>query len=460
MWNAKAKTMKGTYDLLNEPIPRLIRMLAIPASTGFFFNTMFNVVDTWYGGLISTDALASLSISFPVFFIIIALSAGTSTGATALIAHALGEGDEEKAKLYSAQALTFGFFTALGITLIGWLSAPSIFRLLGASGQYLEMALAYMNVIFAGTLSFIACSVFNAPLTARGDTKTFRNTLIAGCLLNLLLNPWFIFGGFGVPALGFQGIALSSIVIESLSGLYIAYKAVQTGLISRKCFALLWPRAHYMRDLARNIFPASINMLTVGIGIFLTTYYISRFDKNALAAYGIATRIEQIVLLPSIGLNMATLAIVGQNFGAQQYERIKETVKTSISYGFGVMLIGGTGVFTFAPSLMALFTEEAEVIATGTRYLRIAAWILWAYVILFVATSALQGMKRPMYAIWIGLYRQVVAPLIVFHLLTQILGWGLYSLWWGIFFITWSAALFTFAYTRFQIRGMGTASPS
>jgi Na+-driven multidrug efflux pump len=164
--------MNHEYDLLNQPIPRLIRSLAVPTSVGFFFNTMFNVVDTFYGGLVSTQALAALSLSFPVFFLIIAIGAGISSGATALIAHAIGAGEEAEARRYAVQTISFGLLNGLVVTFLGLLATPALFTLLGASGSYLAMASAYMNVIFSGTIFFLVNYVLNSILNASGDTRS------------------------------------------------------------------------------------------------------------------------------------------------------------------------------------------------------------------------------------------------------------------------------------------------
>ena len=143
-----------TSDLTSAPIPQLIRRLAIPAGTGFFFNTMFNVVDTWYGGQLSTTALAAMSLSFPVFFLILAFGSGVSTGATALIGNALGRKNHDEARLYLTQSLSFTLLHALFLTAAGLILAPQIFMLMGATGEYLAHALSYMNVIFAGSTFF------------------------------------------------------------------------------------------------------------------------------------------------------------------------------------------------------------------------------------------------------------------------------------------------------------------
>ena len=196
----------GLHDLIAEPVPLLVKALAIPAGTGFFFNTMFNVVDTWYGGLISSDALAAMTLCFPLFFIIIAIGAGISAGATALIGHALGAGNHDKARHYAFQTISFALGHGILITFGGILAGPAILRMMGASGEYLALAIGYLNAIYWGASFFILNHAFNALLTAAGDTRSFRNLLIAGFLVNLGLDPWFLFGGLGLPPWAFPGL--------------------------------------------------------------------------------------------------------------------------------------------------------------------------------------------------------------------------------------------------------------
>ncbi|MBW2674480.1 MAG: MATE family efflux transporter [Deltaproteobacteria bacterium] len=441
--------MDDPYDLTARPIPQLIMKLAVPSSVGFFFNTMFNVVDTYFGGLISTQTLAALSLSLSVFFMIIAIGTGIGAGTTALIANALGEGDRTGAKLIAVQGITFGVLLSLVITAVGLWSSPFLFSLLGASGSYLNDALIYMDCIFVGTIFFIINYMLNAILNALGDTKSFRNFLMAGFVLNCALDPWLIYGGLSVPALGLAGIALATVLIQFLGCLYLGVRVWRTGLISDKRIKDIVPQPGPFRDIALQGFPAGIHMGTMGIGFFVITYFAALFGKEAVAAYGIA-----IPLLPTIGLNVATLAIVAHNNGAGLWDRIHQTLSTALRYGAVTMALGAVAVFAAAGPVMGLFTGDPLVIAIGTTYLRIAAFILYAYVILFVHVAALQGVKRPLFAIWIGLIRQIVLPVIVFYVLTSVISSTIVGIWWGIFGITWGAAIFTVVYVRRRLRAV------
>jgi putative MATE family efflux protein len=446
--------LRQDSDLTQKPVPTLIRKIAVPASIGFFFNTMYNVVDTYYGGQLSTDALAALSLSFPVFFMIIALGSGIATGTTALISNAIGEGDREKAAEYIGQAISFTVLIGIVMTIIGLLISPFLFRILGAGGQYLYLGLSYMNVILLGTVFFLLIYTFNAILNAQGDARTFRNYLIVGFFLNIILDPWFMYGGFGVPKMGLPGVAWATVLIQFLGSLYMGFRASVSDIFCADCMKKLVPRKTAYIDLAGQGVPASLNMMTVAVGVFVITYFISIFGKEGVAAYGIATRIEQIALLPSFGLNIAALTIVGQNNGAKKFDRVSETVNTCILSGIAIMTIGTVCVFSFANPLMDVFTTDPIVASIGATYLKIAAFIFQAYIILYISVSCLQGMKKPLYAIWIGLYRQIAAPLLIFFGFVHLLGFGIVSVFWGIFAITWSAAFFTLWYSRRTIKNI------
>ncbi len=436
--------------LTEEPIDKLLAKIAIPSSVGFFFHTMFNVVDTYFAGLISTEALAALSLSFPVFFIIIALGSGIASGTTALIGNALGAGDKLQARTYAIQGLSFGVLVSLLITIFGMRGAPRMFMALGAEGHYLLTCLEYMQPIFTFSIFFMLTFMFNAILNALGDTRSMRNFLVAGFLMNIILDPWFIYGGFGLPAMGVRGVAIATVIIEGCGAAYLAQRVSRTELICERCRAELIPRLKPFRDIATQGLPAALNMMTVGLGIFIITYFASRFGQAPVAAYGVCTRIEQIALLPTIGLNTATVSIVAQNRGAGLFKRIRTTIRNAQLYGCSAMLLSTIAIFSLAGSLVAIFTDDPAVIEIGRFYLKLMAFLLPAYVILYVNISALQGLKRPIYGLIIGLIRQLLLPAALFPLVTARL--GVEGIWIAIFAINWSAALTTLVVAQQLVR--------
>lgn len=435
-------------SLTTDPIPSLIKKIAIPASVGFFFNTMYNVVDTYYAGLLSTDALAALSISFPVFFLIIALSSGVSTGTTSILANSLGSGDSTRSSHNAQQAISFALLLSIALTAIGLTIAPFLFASLGADGDYLLRALAYIRPIFWGSLFFVLTFIFNAILSSTGDTKSFRNFLITGFLLNLILDPLLMFGWGAVPAFGIAGVAYATVIIQCIGALYLGYKVKQTGMLSGISVKTLMPEKSAYKEIVEQGLPAGLSMMSVAVGIFIITYFISIFGKSSVAAYGIATRIEQIVLLPMIGLNIAAITLIGQNNGAKKYDRIKEIVNKTFKYALYISVIGTFLVFFFSRYLMQAFTQDQQVITIGSQYLKIAAILIYAYGVLFIVDAALRGLKKPLYPLVMGLARQIAVPIILFYVSVHVLKTNIFGIWWSVFITVILASIVSFLYLR------------
>ena len=436
--------------LVKKPIPKLIKIIAWPAVIGFFFNTMYNVVDTWVAGQISGEALAALSLTLPVFFIVIAVSMGIGTGVTVMIANELGGKRRAEGRHYATQAIIFGVIISLLLTVIGYLSSPALFKILGAEGSYLDIALIYMQTIFLGSIFFSMSAVFNGILNAIGDTKSYRNVLVASFFINLILSPALALGWSILPELGVFGIAIATIISSFLGFLYLTYKVIQTKLIETE--NLFSPKLRAFTDLSVQGLPASFSMLTMAIGAFVITYFVSQHGENAVAGYGVAIRIEQIALIPAIGINIAVLTLIGQNNGAGRMDRVRETIKYGILYILFINTLAAMFIFFAGSYLMRFFTDVPEIITFGIEYLFIAALLSWAYGLIFVTESVLRGLKRPIFPMFIGLLRQIVLPWPLFYLVTFTLALGIGSLWWSLFAIVWLAAIIMLAYTFYVLK--------
>ncbi|MGK0186773.1 MAG: putative MATE family efflux protein [Verrucomicrobiales bacterium] len=428
-------------------------------SIGFFFNTMYNVVDSFYAGRVSTSALAAMALSFPVFFIIIAMSEGIARGTSALVANAIGANDKSKEEALSGQVLSLGLLCAIGLTIVGLLSAEPLFRLLGATGSYLELATGYIHPLFWGAVFFLLSSMSNALLLAHGDSKTFGQVLVAGFFLNLLLDPWFLYGGFGLPAMGVPGIAIATVLIQALGGIYLFFTVVRRGYITMDCAKHFIPNFKIYGEILRQGIPTSFNMMSIALGFFVTTYYLKFYGEASVAAFGVGTRIEQIALLPAIGIGAAIVSIVGQNNGAGKIDRVRECVQLCVKYGFILITTASVLLFVFATPLVRMFTSDSEVIGIGTTYVRIVTFIQWAYVMSFIYIGFLQAVKRPMYGFIEAVIRKIILPLAVFYLLVRVLEVGLVGFWWGMVGINIAMAIVTILYAQSVMRKI-TATPS
>ena len=223
--------MNPTLSLTKDPIPGLIKKIALPASVGTFFQTMFNVVDTFFAGQISPEALSALAKSFPIYFIIIAACVGVTVGGTSLISNSIGEANKEKVLGYFAHTIIYAILVSIIITIIGLVFSPSLFALMGSEQEVISLSLQYTNVIFAGSIVFIMVVALNSLLHADGNTKTYRNILILSFFLNIILNPLFIYGFGFIPAMGISGIGIATIVAQFVGLLIIFYKTIKSSRI-------------------------------------------------------------------------------------------------------------------------------------------------------------------------------------------------------------------------------------
>lgn len=439
-------------DLTKGSISGHLRTLAVPASIGMIFNTLYNVVDTFYAGKIGTDAMAGMAVSFPIFFVILALGMGLGSGTTALSSISIGEKDENKFHSFIKNSLYLGVIIAVIIIIIAPTISRYLFTLSGARGNTLLEGTRYMDTLFYGAFFFMLNFIFNGVLSAQGDTKSYRNALIIGFFLNLILDPMFIYGWMFLPKLGTIGIALATVIVQVLTSLYLMQRVYRSRRFDYKIFKASRFSKSAVKDLLNQGIPTSLNTATVALGVFIINYFIMRFSNpTTMAAYSVAMRIEQLALLPALGLNSATLTITGQNFGAKLYDRIYEVRKIALKVGVSIMIVGGLIIYPLAPVLVGIFKADPEVIKAGTAYLRIEFFAFPTYVILGVLLSIMQGIKKPRFAVVIGLYRQIIMPIPLFYFLGQVLGLGVRGIWWGIVFLTWSSVLATFIYSRKQL---------
>ena len=204
-------------NLLNDDIPSLVKKLAIPASVGTLFQTFYNIVDTYFAGKISPEALAALSKSFPIYFIIIATSIGVSVAGTSLIGNSIGENNKKNILYYFSHIIIYGFIISIIITFLGLSYSEKVFYLMGSSSEVANLGTQYTDIIYYGSILFILVVSLNSLLHAEGDTKTYRNVLILSFFLNIILNPIFIFGFFFIPALGVKGIAVATLIAQFVS---------------------------------------------------------------------------------------------------------------------------------------------------------------------------------------------------------------------------------------------------
>ena len=407
-------------DLLKDNIPKLVRKLAVPAMVGTLFQTLYNVVDTYFAGKISPEALSALSKSFPIYFIIIATSIGVTVAGTSLIGNSIGEKNNKKTLNYFSHIIYYGIIISIFITFLGLYFSKKVFFLMGSTEEVVSLGLEYTDIIYSGSVLFILVVSLNSLLHAEGDTKTYRNVLVLSFLLNIILNPILIFGFLFIPAFGVKGIGIATIISQFLSFVIILLKVLKNERIKNITNEHLLPKILFFKNIFFQSMPITVSICGYALAAAIIFTYVGQSGEYAVAGYGVGTRIEQVVLLPILGINTAIISIIAQNYGANNLYRIKETYFTAIKYAFVIMITAGVLVFLSASIITSFFSSDAEVIEYGKRYLKISAFVLPAYPVFFLSNGCFMALKKSENAMISNFFRNVLNPIVVFYIAKHI----------------------------------------
>ena len=402
--------MSQSIKLIKDPIWLLLRKVTIPASVGSLFQTFYNLVDTWFAGKISAEAIGAIAKSFPIYFTIIAVGVGIGAATNTLIGNSIGEKKDRIASLYIAQSLIFALVVSILVTLFGLNVSNFLLEIMGSDSDGIILTRKYLDIIFYGTFIVLIQISLNGTLNAQGDTKSYRNVLIFSFFLNIFLNPLFIWGYGFIPGFGISGLAIATVISQLVGTIYLGYKVNRCNIKKYLYLVCFVPKLNFLKSLTIQSVPVMFSMLFIGVGIFNILYFIGKFGDLATAGYGAALRIEQVMLLPVIGLNTAVLSIGGQNFGAKAFDRIRELYIKALFFGSTFMALAGIILFFGAEYFVSQFTNNEDAIRYGSIYLKIAALIGPIYPIFFITTAVFQAVKKPLYSLYMSILRLTAFP--------------------------------------------------
>ncbi len=433
--------MSKSIKLTKDPIWSLLRRVTIPASVGSLFQTFYNLVDTWFAGKISAEAIGAIAKSFPIYFTIIAVGVGLGAATNALIGNSIGEKKIKVASMYIAQSLIFALTVSIFVTFFGLNASNYLLGVMGSNSVGIALTREYLDIIFYGTFIVLIQISLNGTLNAQGDTKSYRNVLIFSFFLNIFLNPLFIWGYGFVPAFGIAGLAIATVISQTIGTIYLAHKVYNCKIreyLKIQCFI---PKFDYLKPLTTQAVPVMFSMLFIGVGIFNILYFIGQFGELATAGYGAALRVEQVFLLPVIGLNTAVLSIGGQNFGAKAYDRIRELYTKALLFGSSFMGIAGIIIFFGAEFFVSLFTDNQEAVISGTIYLKVAALIGPIYPVFFITTAVFQAVKKPLYSLYLSILRLTAFPFLSLWYVINIRGGDYEDIFYTIMATNWAMGI-------------------
>ena len=412
---------KRIYILKSERPVRAVVRLGVPLIAGMFIMVLYNLVDTYFIGLMHDDyQLAAVNLAYPVMMISIAISNMIGTGASSLIARSLGAGDDEKAN----HTLTVGFvltvINSVIVAGIGLLLLDAIVKGLGAQENTFEYTRQYVQVILAGSLLTMGNYTFGQLLRSEGSVRQSVAGMIAGTAVNIVLDPVFIF------ALGMEirGAAIATILGNGAGMLVSLYFYKKGKTLLRPSLAYVRPTAEILREIFWVGVPATMETLLTSAAYIVNNNLAVQYGELTVAAMGIAQKILSLGNYIYQGFAAGTQPIMGYNYGAKNYRRMLEVLKA------GVMVVSGTEMCVmavygiFAPQLIGIFTESPEVIATGSYVLRNIMFILPFVGATSMSRMSFQAMGKPQYAFGITLVRQLFLYVPLLILLNRMFGFG------------------------------------
>ncbi len=407
---------------IREPKKAMYR-LAWPVVVGMLVQVLYNITDTAFVGRLGADAIAALTFSFPLFFLMIAINSGIGIGMGSRISRMLGAKRESEAKNTALHGILISLVFAALVLVGGLLTLNPVFRLFGANNTVLPLAISYMGIIFMGSFFIFPSYVINSIFTAQGDTKTPVRVQIISLVLNIILDPIFIYPlGFGV-----SGAAIASVISFALGlGLFIYYLRKKSLFsIDFGSFRLSW---NIIKSIFRVGAPASMMMILMSVYIMFINRFMAHFSTNHVAAFGIASRLESLAVMPIVAMSVALLTLVGMFYGAKEYKKLKYIIWYGIKVNvlftslIGLMFFIAPGIF------LRIFTPDQTLLSIGSSYMRIEVFTFPLMAVAMSSSRVLQGMGYGLPGFIINLTRIVFVAVPLAYVFVYIIGYGYLSI--------------------------------
>ena len=383
---------------------------------------LYNLVDTFWVSQIGYRAIAALTIVLPYHILLIAIGIGSGIGINALASRRFGEGNIEVTNQVAGQIFPLAAFFGVIFLMAAVFFPEPILTVCGATPDIMDFATQYLTVIGLGTPVFFFMIMAGSLLRGSGDAVRPMAFMIIASVVNIILDPFLIFGLGPFPELGVRGAALATVIAQVIGAVLSFYYIVARKSVYRIKLVHLKPRLPILRDIYRVGFPSMIMEFMESVVFALFNYILSGFGSLALAAVGITIRIADLAFMPMFGVSMGLLPIVGFNFGARLWDRVWRAVK--LASGGLVLLMGVATVVLeiFAPQLIGIFSDDPELLAMAVPAMRIglSALVIVGPAILFVTTF--QGLSKGKDALILSLVRQLIFFVPLLFIFRQFLG--------------------------------------
>ena len=361
---------QSELDLTDGPIPQSLFFLSVPIVVTNLLQVGYNLADTFWLGRYSTEALAAISLGFPLVYLFISLGLGLTVAGSVLVAQHTGADQPERAEYAASQAVVLTLLAGVALGAVGYGLVAELLQVFGAEPTVLTLATEYMEVISLGLPFLFGFTVFVALMRGAGDTVTPMLVMLGTVVLNVALDPLLIFGVGPLPELGVEGAAVATVFARGSAmvvGLWLMLRGAHGIRIRPRQMV---PDLAFTRRLLRIGVPASVENAGRAVSINAVLIIVTMFSTSVVAGFGVGIRVFSMVFMPAIAVDRGVEAMTGQNIGAGRRDRVVATNRFAAKTSFLLFSAVGVVTFAFAPAIVGVFDDSPAVVAEGASFLR------------------------------------------------------------------------------------------
>ena len=423
--------------------------LAVPIIFANILQTAYQLIDTFWLGRLGADAVAAVSLSFPVLFLILSLGSGMTLAGTVLVAQSFGAGNRKMVDFNSSQTMALIFYISIGLAFVGYYTAEPLMTFIGAGPEILRDSTEYFQISSFGFVFLFIFFAFQSLMRGIGNVMLPVYVVLFTVFLNAVLDPLFIYGWGPIPGQGVAGAAYASIITQAIS----AAVALWILLKGRHGIQIHFSSMELKMDTVKKIvnmgLPASVEQATRALGMTMMLVLVTGFGSEIVAAYGIGARILSFIIVPAIGLGIATTSLVGQNIGAVKIKRAEKVANLSSRVAFFGLTAFGILMFLFAEALVTFFIpDEPQVIQDGALFIKIMAPSFGFLGIQQVLNGVYNGAGFTKASMFISILSLWIVRFPLAYYLSQETSLSFEGIWWAFPISNFIAAVVAFSYYR------------
>ncbi len=413
---------KGSERLGTEEITPLLLRLSVPSIIAMAIQALYNVVDSIYVGRLSTEALSALSLAFPIQIILIGIGVGTGVGASSLISRRLGENNRKAAANAAEHSIMVTIVYGIIVAVIGFFYADKILQLFTNNELLIQMGSEYISIILMGSIAMFFPMVTNNILRGEGNTFTPMIAMLIGSVMNIILDPFLIYGWWIFPRLEVAGAAAATVFSRAVSGLFLIFILFDERnelKIKLRDFSF---KFQIIKEIYKVGFPAMVMQFLASFMLGGMNKILAGFGSTAIAAAGIYFRLQSFVFMPVFGLNQGYMPIMGYNYGHNNPARMKKAIKSALMIAFAFTFTGFIIFQTVPEFLIKLFNSDPELIAIGTNALK---KISTAFPIIgpaIIVSTTFQALGNGFPSLFFSFLRQIIVLLPLMYILGKTAG--------------------------------------